>query len=313
MTNKKLRIAFMGTPDFAAEALRALLRSGHEIVCVYSRAPQPKGRGQMVQKSPVHILAEERGIPVFTPKTLKAVGAQEEFSAQRIDVAVVAAYGLILPKAVLDAPKFGCLNIHASLLPRWRGASPIQRAIWAGDDKSGVTIMQMDEGLDTGAMIAAAETQIAQGMTTSMLHDVLAAQGAELIVQVLDEITQHGKPQAQAQDEALVTYAHLLKKEDGRIEWSQTAAEISRQICALNPWPGVYCDLNGARIKIVAAEIAAQNSSESAGLILDRKGHVVCGDGSVLRLLKIQPAGKQAMDFASGVNGGYIEVGQFFL
>jgi methionyl-tRNA formyltransferase len=312
MTENRLRIVFMGTPDFAASALEALLRSGHDVVCVYSQPPRPKGRGQMVQKSPVHELADTHKIPVLTPKTLKNADAQAVFAAHDVDIAVVAAYGLILPQAVLNAPKYGCLNIHASLLPRWRGASPIQRAIWAGDASSGVTIMQMDEGLDTGDMIAKSDVSITPVMTSAALHDVLADQGAALIVQVLDGIAHHGKPQAQVQDEALVSYAHLLKKDDGRIDWTQNAAAIDRQVRALNPWPGVYTDGGGLRFKVIAAVCAAQDSGAAAGEVLDRFGHVACGGGSVLQILKIQPAGKQAMDFASAVNGGYVSVGDVF-
>jgi methionyl-tRNA formyltransferase len=313
MNDHRLRIIFMGTPEFAAVALRGLLRSGHEICCVYTQPPRPKGRGQQVQKSPVHRLAEESGIPVFTPKTLKTEDAQKEFAAHKADIAIVAAYGLILPQAVLDAPRFGCLNIHASLLPRWRGASPIQRAIWAGDEASGVTIMQMDRGLDTGDMIATTETPITPEMTSAMLHDVLAQQGAELVVRVLDDIAQHkAKPKAQKQDEARVTYAHLLKKEDGKIDWSQSGIEIVRQIRALNPWPGVCTDLAGARFKVIEVELLQQKTEAAAGTVLDRQGAVACGDGSVLGLAKIQPAGKQAMDFAAAVNGGYLRPGDRF-
>ncbi len=313
MTDHRLRIAFMGTPEFAAVALRGLLRAGHEICCAYTQPPRPKGRGQQVQKSPVHILAEESGIPVFTPKSLKDIPAQNEFAAHKADIAIVAAYGLILPQAVLDAPRYGCLNIHASLLPRWRGASPIQRAIWAGDEKSGVTIMQMDRGLDTGDMIAMSETPISQEMTSAMLHDILAQQGAELVVKVLGGIAQQKqKPAAQKQDESRVTYAHLLKKEDGKIDWGQGGIEIARQIRALNPWPGVYTDLGDMRFKVLQVELLQQKSEVAAGVVLDRQGAVACGDGSVLRLAKIQPAGKQAMDFGAAVNGGYLRLGDRF-
>lgn len=310
MSVKPLKIIFMGTPDFAAAALKALIDGPHEIVCVYSQPPRPKGRGHHVQKSPVHELADSHNIPVFTPVSLKSTQEQEAFAAHGADVAVVAAYGLILPKAVLDAPRFGCLNIHASLLPRWRGASPIQRAIWAGDAASGVTIMQMDKGLDTGDMIAKAAVDLDDAMTASRLHDVLADMGAGLVARVLDGIAASGKPQAQKQDESLVTYAHLLKKEDGQIDWGQEAIEIDRQIRALNPWPGVFTGDDTKRMKIIAAQVLPEKASETAGCVLSRDGRVACGGGSVLKIEKIQPAGKQAMDFTSAVNGGYIAIGQ---
>lgn len=307
---KPLKIIFMGTPDFAAEALRALIGSAHEVVAVYSQPPRPKGRGHHVQKSAVHELAEKHNIPVFTPKSLKSIEEQAVFASHNADVAVVAAYGLLLPQAVLDAPKFGCLNIHASLLPRWRGASPIQRAIWAGDAQSGVTIMQMDKGLDTGDMIAKVAVDLDETMTASSLHDVLAEKGASLTLEVLADIAAYGKPKAEKQDESLVTYAHLLTKEDGKIDWTKNATEIDRQIRALTPWPSVYTGNEADRIKILAAQVVSNISGEQAGTILSRDGLVVCGDSSVLKILKLQPAGKQGMDFASAVNGGYIKIGQ---
>lgn len=316
MASNSLRIVFMGTPDFAAAALASLLGTGHEIVAVYSQPPRPKGRGHVVQKSPVHILAEKHGIEVFTPKSLKAADAQAEFAAHGADVAVVAAYGLILPKAVLDAPKFGCLNIHASLLPRWRGASPIQRSIWAGDAETGVTIMQMDIGLDTGPMILKESIAITQQTTCSILHDQLAECGARMIVDVLDNIAQHGLQKAQQQDDNVATYAPLLKKEDGRINWAATAQEIDRQLRALNPWPGVYTDSKGQRFKILQADIEksdVQNLDKFAtGEVIDRHGLVKCANNEMLRIVKIQPSGKQAMDFSSAVNGNYIAVGDVF-
>lgn len=312
MTNRPLRIAFMGTPDFAAAALQALIDSSHEVVCVYSQPPRPKGRGHKVQNSPVHDLAESNTIPVFTPKSLKGTQEQEQFAAQNVDVAIVAAYGLLLPKAVLVAPKYGCLNIHASLLPHWRGASPIQRAIWEGDAKTGVTLMQMDEGLDTGGMIAKTEIGITPDMTTPQLHDALAATGAGLLLDVLAKLVADGEILSQPQDSSQATYAHLLKKEDGRVDWAQDAKKIHRQIRALNPWPGVYTGEGDARVKITEAAMPQVETQEKAGTVLTRDGNIACGSGSVLQILKIQPAGKQAMDFASAVNGGYVQVGDIF-
>ncbi|MCB1783755.1 MAG: methionyl-tRNA formyltransferase [Alphaproteobacteria bacterium] len=305
-----LRIAFMGTPDFAATALQTLLDSSHEVVCVYSQPPRPKGRGHKLQQSPVHDLAAQHGIPVFTPTTLKSAEAQAEFSSHDLDIAVVAAYGLILPKVVLEAPKYGCLNIHASLLPRWRGAAPIQRAILAGDAQSGVTIMQMDEGLDTGGMIAKSAVDITPETTSSSLHDALANAGAALTLRTLDDIAAtQTKSSAQPQDETLATYAAMLRKEEGKIDWQTGAAVIERQVRALHPWPGVWCEKGDMRYKISAAKITDNDIQSPPGTVLDKAGHVACGDGRVLQILTIQPAGKQAMDFASAVNGGYIAAG----
>ncbi|MGH1404152.1 MAG: methionyl-tRNA formyltransferase [Alphaproteobacteria bacterium] len=313
-----LRIAFMGTPDFAAVSLQALIESEHEVVCVYSQPPRPKGRGHKVQLSAVHALAEKHDIPVFTPKTLKTAEAQQEFLGHDIDVAVVAAYGLILPKAVLDGPKYGCLNIHGSLLPRWRGASPIQRAIWAGDEKSGITIMQMDEGLDTGDMIAKSEISILPKMTSSMLHDDLAKMGAQLSLDVLDNLSEAGNVAAQKQNDEQATYAHLLKKSDGLIDWNSTAVEIDRQVRALDAWPGVWAEIQGQRFKIRDVSLADVDYPNYAGAlcdeglkpgaVLNKDGLMLCGVKTVLKIKMLQPEGKKAMDFQSALNGGYIDV-----
>ncbi len=305
--SKNLRIVFMGTPDFAAAALKALCESHHEVVCVYSQPPRPKGRGLQEQKSAVHELAEQNNIPVLTPTSLKDPKAHSEFASHNADVAIVAAYGLLLPKEILRAPEHGCLNIHASLLPRWRGASPIQRAIWSGDEKSGVTIMQMDEGLDTGGILATSEIVLDRDITSPKLHNILAHIGGSLTLDVLDYLDEFV---AEPQDEAFATYAHLLKKSDGQVDWTQSAHEIDRQIRALNPWPGVWTQADGKRLKILGAKMNPDRSNDAAGKILNRDGHVVCGDGSIIMLQKIQPAGKSVMDFGSAVNGGYIEVGQ---
>jgi methionyl-tRNA formyltransferase len=307
-----LRIAFMGTPDFAASALQALLDCAHEVVCVYSQPPRPKGRGHKVQPSPVHMLAKAHNIPVFTPKSLKNEAAQAEFAAHNVDVAVVAAYGLILPKAILDAPKYGCLNIHASLLPRWRGAAPIQRAIEAGDAQSGVTIMQMDEGLDTGPMILKGEVPITPETSAVVLHDALADMGGKLIVQSLDKLAAKGKMEAEKQDDALACYAHMLGKEDGRVDWSRPGADILRQVRAFTPWPGVWSEIGGQRFKILDVALTDERVDSEPGVIFDRSGSVSCGAQSVLKLLNIQPAGKKPMDFASALNGGYVSVGDVF-
>ncbi len=301
---KTLKIAYMGTPDFAVPALRALYEAGHTITCVYTQPPRPKGRGHKVQKSPVHEYAEAHDIPVFHPKSLKSAEAQAEFAAHDVDVAVVAAYGLILPRAVLDAPKFGCINIHASLLPRWRGASPIQHAIWKGDEKSGVSLMQMDEGLDTGPEIARAEIAITPDTNAQSLHDALSNMGGEMILQVLETLATDGHIDATPQDNSQSSYAPLLKKTDGKIDWGSSATAIDRQIRALNPWPGTYTD----GFKIKSACLSEQTTDQPAGTIIDKSGAIACGDGSILQIKTLQPAGKKAMDFASALNGGYVTI-----
>ncbi len=315
MSQEALKVVFMGTPDFAVQALQALINSPHEVCAVYSRAPKPKGRGHKVQKSPVHDLAESHDIPVYTPKTLKNEEEQEHFAALKADVAIVAAYGLLLPEAVLDAPRFGCLNIHASLLPRWRGASPIHHSIWKGDDKSGVTIMQMDKGMDTGAMISMNEIRLNAKTTVTQLHDDLADIGARLVLDVLEHLTTDGSVQAQVQDDELSTYAPLLKKEDGRVHWTQISDEIDRQVRALNPWPGVWAiGKDGKRFKVLEAHCpkTLYPTQEKLGTVLNKNGEVMCSDGSVIKITKIQPEGKKPMDFASALNGNYLSVGDVF-
>ena len=280
-----LRIIFMGTPDFAVPALRALISSSHEVIAVYSQPPRPKGRGYEVEKSPVHLTADEHNIPVYHPINFKADEDKETFKNLNADIAVVAAYGLILPKAILEAPKYGCLNIHASLLPRWRGASPIQHAIWKGDTQSGVTIMQMERGLDTGPMILKGETDITETTTAQDLHDSLSEIGGDLIVQVLDQVDKIGLPETEQQDDSLSNYAPMLKKEDGQIDPSQDIKDIDQQIRALNPWPGTFTQGLKGRVKILKAHIE--------------------GDQLVFDL--VQPDGKKPMDLQSAINGGYLD------
>ncbi len=315
MTGKKLRVIFMGTPDFSVPALNAILSAGHKIIAVYSQPPRPRGRGQKIQPSPVHAAAEVHNIPVFTPLSLKKdEAAQEAFAGQRADVAVVVAYGLLLPRAVLEAPVYGCLNIHASRLPRWRGASPIQRAIWAGDSETGVSIMKMDEGLDTGPVLAERGLAIGPQTTAQSLHDDLSALGAELIVSVLDQIAVQGRlPPATAQDNKAATYAALLTREDSHIDWTKTAAEIDRQIRALNPWPGVWTTAaGGRRLKIVTAEIAGETPRAPPGTLEDRSGLVSCGGKTALRLLQVQPENAAVMGFSAALSGRHIEPGSNF-
>ncbi len=309
MTQKTLRIAFMGTPDFAVPALKMLHESEHKIICTYTQPPRPKGRGHKVQPSPVHIYSEQHGIPVFYPKSLKKPPEQEAFIAHQVDIAVVAAYGLILPKIILNAPQYGCINIHASLLPRWRGASPIQHAIWKGDSKSGVTIMQMNAGLDTGPEIEKQEITLSSDTTAQQLHDSLSEMGGEMIIKAIDQLAKHGVLKSTPQDDTLSCYAPMLKKEDGLINWNNNAPHIDRQIRALNPWPGTYIK----DFKIRNAILSETTTKKSAGTILDKAGHIACGNGTVLQIKSLQPAGKKPMDFISAINGGYVAIGQKFL
>lgn len=303
-----LNIVFMGTPPFAVAALDALVSAGHRIVAVYTQPPRPAGRGYALQKSAVHDYADAHGLPVFTPKSLKKdADARAVFAAHGADVAVVAAYGLILPQDVLDAPAHGCINIHASLLPRWRGAAPIQRAILAGDSESGICIMQMEAGLDTGPVLLSAQTAITDTTTAATLHDDLAAMGGRLIVQALAQLNAL-TPRAQPQDGA--TYAHMLGKDDGRIDWSRGARDIERQLRALTPWPGVWClRSNGQRLKIIAAESAPGTTGSTAGTLL-AGGLVACGDGSSLHLVSVQPENKKAMSARDALNGGLLTAGE---
>lgn len=293
----RLRVAFMGTPDFSVPALTALIDAGHEIACVYSQPPRPAGRGQKDRPSAVHAAAEARGIPVRTPVSLKNADAQAEFAALDLDIAVVVAYGLILPKAILAAPRLGCLNIHASLLPRWRGAAPIQRAILAGDAQSGVTIMQMDEGLDTGAMLLTRTLAITPQTNAGMLHDALSALGAEMIVAALEEI-ETLTPTPQPADG--VTYAAKIAREEAKIDWTRSAVEIDRQIRAFAPVPGAWFQNGADRIKVLAATPA--KAAGAPGTIVDALPIVACGDGGLV-LTRVQREGKGPMAIGDFLRG----------
>ena len=297
-----MRLIFMGTPDFAVPALAALIDAGHDVVCVYTQPPRPAGRGHKEQPSPVQVYAQERGIDVRYPVSLKTADAQADFAALAADAAVVAAYGLILPKAVLDAPALGCLNIHASLLPRWRGAAPIQRAILAGDTETGVTIMQMDEGLDTGPMLATGKFPIGNKTTASDVHDALAALGGKLIVQVLSGELPAPVPQPDHGS----TYAPKLDRAEGRIDWTETAASLDLKIRALNPWPGVWCERDDARLRVLAA--TPVSGSGVPGTVIAAPLTVACGDGA-LRLDRVQRAGKSAMSAEEYVRGNPVPAG----
>jgi methionyl-tRNA formyltransferase len=301
-----LRIVYMGTPEFAVGPLAALVEAGHEVCCVYSQPPRPSGRGHKITPSPVHAFAQDKGIPVRTPRRLRDADDQAAFTTLNADVAVVAAYGLILPKAVLDAPRHGCINIHASLLPRWRGAAPIQHAIMAGDTETGVTVMQMDEGLDTGAMLMAERIAITAETTATTLHDGLAGIGARLIVRALSQL-EAGTLTATPQPEAGVTYAAKLSRDDGRLDWRRSAADLERQVRALTPWPGTWFSHEGTVLKVSGAEVVA-DADGPPGRIIDDRMTIACGGGGI-RPTRIQRPGKAPMATADLLRGYPLPVG----
>lgn len=299
-----LKIIFAGTPDFAATSLSALINSGHKLVAVYTQPDRPAGRGRKLRASPVKDVALKNDIPVFQPENLKDAEAQEILRSFNADVMVVAAYGLILPQAVLDIPRLGCLNIHASLLPRWRGAAPIQRAIAAGDTQSGVTIMQMNAGLDTGDILQLSSCPITDKDTGGDLHDRLAEIGAKAILETLTHLDSN-KITPVAQDDALATYAHKLDKKEAQINWQNSAIEIERLIRAFNPWPVAYTQFEDKTLRIWQAQALEENSEKTPGTVLscDKKGiDISCGEG-MLRILNLQPSGSKAMDVAAFMNG----------
>ena len=303
-----MKLAFLGTSEFAVPALKALAEAGHDVVAVYTRAPKPAGRGQQERKTPVHQLADTLGLAVRTPKTLRSDEAAEAFKALDADAAVVVSYGHILPKSFLDAPVLGCLNIHGSLLPRWRGAAPIHRAILAGDAETGVTTMRMDEGLDTGPMLLAESTPISSADTAEAVHDRLAAMGATLIVSTLDGLVR-GTLQAVPQPEEGVTYAHKLGKEEGVLDWRRPAAELERKVRAFHPWPGTSFELNGERIKVLGAGLTlAGGAAGTVSLSRDGFPVVACGLGG-LKLLKLQRPGKAAQTADAFLRGFSLPAG----
>ena len=298
-----LNILFAGTPEFAASTLQALLDSEHRICAVYTQPDRPAGRGRKLKTSPVKALAEGRGIPVRQPPSLRDAAAQAELAAFAADIMVVVAYGLILPKAVLETPPLGCLNVHASLLPRWRGAAPIQRAILAGDRETGVTIMQMDEGLDTGDMLLKTHTPIADDDTAQSLHDRLAVLGAEALLETLRGL-QAGTLQAQPQDDSQATYAAKLDKAEARIDWQQPASVIDRQVRAFNPWPVAFTRYHGENLRIWQARPLDETSDATPGSIVaeSRAGiDVACGEGQ-LRITRLQLPGGRPLDADAFLN-----------
>ncbi|WP_424813658.1 methionyl-tRNA formyltransferase [Roseococcus sp. YIM B11640] len=294
---ERLRLAFMGSPDFSVPALRALHAAGHEIACVYAQPPRPAGRGQQETPCPVHRAALELGLPVRTPARVKRDTAEHEaFAALDLDAAVVAAYGLILPLPILEAPRRGCLNIHASLLPRWRGAAPIHAAILHGDAESGVTIMRMEEGLDTGPMLLKGTVPLGPRATTAELHDALAGMGANLILRALDE-----NPPAIPQPEEGATYAPKLTKADGLLDWSQPAASLDARVRAMNPWPGAYFPHGRESLRVLAAE-PAPGTGAPGEVLAGPALTVACGEGA-LRLTRLQRPGRGAMDADAFLRG----------
>jgi len=291
-----MRLVFMGTPDFAVETLKALIEAGHDVACVYSQPPRPAGRGMAERPSPVHAFAAARGIEVRTPVSLKSSEEQARFAAMKPEAAVVVAYGLLLPKAVLEVPVRGCFNVHASLLPRWRGAAPIQRAIMAGDAETGVTIMRMEEGLDTGPMCRVKSIPITPAATAQSLHDELAALGARLMVEVLGQERISCTPQPAEG----VTYARKIDKAEARIDFSWPAAEVRNHIHGLSPFPGAWCQVKGTRVKVLLCEVIAGGGAP--GQFLDDRLAIACGMGAI-RLLKLQREGKGAMEAEEFLRG----------
>ena len=296
-----LRIVFAGTPEFAAEHLKALLGSSHQIVAVYSQPDRPAGRGQKLTPSPVKLLAMQHEIPVLQPQTLRDPAAQAELAALKPDLMVVVAYGLILPQVVLDIPRLGCINSHASLLPRWRGAAPIQRAVEAGDAESGVTVMQMEAGLDTGPMLLKVSTAISADDTGGSLHDRLATLGPQAVIEAISGLAD-GTLKGEVQDDSLATYAHKLNKDEARLDWSRPAIELERLVRAFHPWPMCHSTLNGDAIKVHAAALGDGQGAPGLILAADKSGlTVACGDGA-LRLTRLQLPGGKALNFSDLYN-----------
>jgi methionyl-tRNA formyltransferase len=308
-----LRLIFMGTPEFAVPTLLALATAGHDIAAVYARAAKPAGRGMDLQITPVEREARRLGLPVLTPKTLKDAEAQAAFIAHNADAAVVIAYGLILPKPVLDAPKLGCFNVHASLLPRWRGAAPINRAVMAGDKESGVTIMQMDEGLDTGTMALVDRVPIGPDMTAGDLHDALSRLGADLMTRAI-AAAECGSLALTPQPEAGVTYAAKISKAETRIDWAKPSAEVHNHIRGLSPFPGAWFEIDGVRVKALCSTRSEGQKTQNAapGTVLDDKLTIACGDGAI-RLIQVQRAGKQPMQADEFLRGTPVNAGSVCL
>ncbi len=307
-----LRLVFMGTPDFAVPALAEIVGQGHEVAAVYTRAPKPAGRGMAERRTPVHALAGRFGIPVLTPKTLRDAEAVETFRAHRSDAAIVVAYGLILPKPVLDAPALGCLNLHASLLPRWRGAAPIQRAVMAGDTETGVCVMKMEEGLDTGPVGMVERMAIGPDMQAGEVHDTLARRGADLMVRALAALAR-GALSFVPQPETGVTYAHKIANDDAAIDWSRPASDVHNLVRGLSPFPGAFFEADlgkgSERVKVLRAMVSP--GSDAPGTLLDDAFTVACGSGAV-RLVTVQRAGRGPVTGAAFLRGARVTAGSVF-
>jgi len=309
-----MRLIFMGTADFAVASLQALAKSAHDICAVYTRPPTPKGRGLKPTLSPVHACAQQLGLPIFTPSNLQGQTTQQAFAAHQADLAIVAAYGLLLPAPILAAPKHGCWNIHASLLPRWRGAAPIQRALMAGDKKTGICLMQMDEGLDTGALLLRKEIKIDNKATAGSLHDALAALGAAAVIEGLAHMEANKPLIAEPQAQTGISYATKISKTETRIDWTRPAEELDAHIRGLSPTPGAWFEVDNIRVKVLQAEIVettdeAGETREAGQLLETTPPLIACGRGA-LRLLQVQKAGKAIMGGADFQRGARLKIGQ---
>jgi methionyl-tRNA formyltransferase len=297
-----LRIIFAGTPDFAARHLQALINSEHQIVGVYSQPDRPAGRGKKLKASEVKALALEHELPVFQPQSLKTDEALEELNSLNADIMIVVAYGLILPKAILDAPRLGCLNVHGSILPRWRGAAPIQRAIWAGDQQTGVTIMQMDEGLDTGDMLHISRCPIDNTETSASLYTKLAELGPDALIDTINRLA-NGEITPEPQNDTDANYAKKLSKDEANIDWSMDAEQIERNIRAFNPWPVCFTQMSGNTVKIYQANVVEQSGASGTVLASDKNGIVVACGKHALSISELQPQGKKPMAINDFLNG----------
>ena len=297
-----LRIIFAGTPDFAARHLQALIQSEHQIVGVYSQPDRPAGRGKKLKASEVKALALEHNLPVFQPQSLKNDEALAELTSLNADIMIVVAYGLILPKAILEAPRLGCLNVHGSILPRWRGAAPIQRAIWAGDEQTGVTIMQMDEGLDTGDMLHISRCPISTTETSASLYTKLAELGPDALIETINKLA-NGEITPEPQNDELANYAKKLSKEEADIDWSMSALQIERNIRSFNPWPMCFTQMGGQTVKIYQAQVVLQSGDPGQILSSDKNGVVVACGEHALCITQLQPQGKKPMAINDFLNG----------
>lgn len=306
-----LKVIFAGTPDFAAKHLSALLDSEHEVFAVYTQPDRPAGRGKKLTASPVKVLAEENAIPVYQPQSLKAEDAQKELAALNADLMVVVAYGLLLPTAVLNAPRLGCINVHGSILPKWRGAAPIQRSIWAGDAETGVTIMQMDEGLDTGDMLHIATLPIANDDTSATMYEKLAALGPKALVDVVNDFESYTPTK---QDDTQATYANKLSKEEALINWSDDAKQIERNIRAFNPWPVAWMQVEDQNVKVWSADVVTLDKNVKPGTVIsaDKAGITIATGRDALRITSLQIPGKKALPAADVINArqSWFEVGR---